>query len=199
MAVGRNIAAGGDASIEGALHVGHDVFVGGRLEARAFRGCDRGFFLSEEALAKAYPIAEPGWWALVGDTLPAAMYAAVDGKWVPTGKTAGTVIVEVPVEGTERDRYVSPGVAMFHGEVRECTVLPDASPADSGSDGCCVAWAPEIGRFVLVMAATGKCYQAWGDDHLFADASHTPYRHCLYVDADTNRLYRYEEPDLVLV
>lgn len=96
--VGRNVSAGGNANIQGNVRVGHDLKVEGWLEARNIKGPEKGLFKSAQALREAYPTPHDGWWALVGDTLPAQIYLADKGAWVAqvnedgTPKTAGTFV-----------------------------------------------------------------------------------------------------------
>ena len=49
----------------------------------------KGLYASAEALSGAYPSPSPGWYALVGDALPADIYRADGGKWVATGEKGG--------------------------------------------------------------------------------------------------------------
>lgn len=95
VAVGRNVSAGGDANIQGNARVGHDLIVEGWLEAKNIKGVNKGLFASAAALREAYPSPRTGWYAIVGDTLPGALYVGLNGTWVSTGKTAGTITLEV--------------------------------------------------------------------------------------------------------
>ena len=95
VAIGRNIAAGGGANIQGNLRVGHNVRIEGWLDAKNIKGCDKGLFESFEALKAAYPQPRPGWWAMTytttgsGETLEATytMYMVEEGVWVSKGTT----------------------------------------------------------------------------------------------------------------
>ncbi len=90
LAVGRNVIAGGSATIRGNAKVCHDLTVEGRLKVDSIHSCDKGVFLTKESLEACYPSPKKGWWAIVGDTLPGAIYIASGGAWVATGKTGGT-------------------------------------------------------------------------------------------------------------
>ena len=92
--VRRNSTIGGNAKICGFATVGHDLRVEGWLDAPNIRGAGKGLYASEARLNEVHPHPEDGWWALVGDTLPADLYVAVDGKWVATGKQAGEADIE---------------------------------------------------------------------------------------------------------
>lgn len=95
VAIGRNIAAGGYANIQGNVRVGHNVRIEGWLDAKNIKGCDKGLFESFEALKAAYPQPRPGWWAMTytttgsGETLEATytMYMVEEGVWVSKGTT----------------------------------------------------------------------------------------------------------------
>ena len=95
VSVGRNVFAGGDAKISGDASIGHNLVVKGWLDARNVKHANKGMFLSASRLSEVYPSPRDGWWALVGDGLPAAIYVAHDGKWVATGKTGGEITIDV--------------------------------------------------------------------------------------------------------
>ncbi|MGM9844786.1 MAG: hypothetical protein ACI30K_00955, partial [Muribaculaceae bacterium] len=92
--VRRNSTIGGNAKICGFATVGHDLRVEGWLDAPNIRGAGKGLYATEAMLNEMRPHPENGWWALVGDTLPADLYVAVGGKWVATGKQAGDADIE---------------------------------------------------------------------------------------------------------
>ncbi len=93
VAVGRNVDIGGDVDIKGHIHAGHNLTVDGWFDAPNVKGPSKGLFPSETAMKAAYPLPEPGWWALVGDTLPADVWCVEDGKWTATGKKSGNLTV----------------------------------------------------------------------------------------------------------
>lgn len=82
VSVGRNVALGGNAIIRGSAEIGHNLKVKGWLEAENIKGVNKGLFKSEEQLNEAYPKPQAGWFALVGDSLPAQVYIAIGGVWV---------------------------------------------------------------------------------------------------------------------
>ena len=94
VAVGRNVSAGGDATIQGNVRIGHNLKVEGWLDARNIKGPNKGIFLDVTKLREAYPLPHDGWWALVGNTLPAPLYIADGGAWVATGETAGNPTID---------------------------------------------------------------------------------------------------------
>lgn len=90
VSIGRHVTAGGNATIQGHATVKKNLKVEGWLEAKNIKGPNKGLFATVTKLNEAYPMPHDGWCALVGDTLPAALYIADGGSWVATGKTAGT-------------------------------------------------------------------------------------------------------------
>lgn len=94
VAVGRNVSAGGDANIQGNARIGHNLKVEGWLDARNIKGPNRGLFPTVEVLKRECPLPHAGWYALVGDTLPATVYISIDGEWVTTGKQGGNPILD---------------------------------------------------------------------------------------------------------
>ncbi len=104
--VGRELTAGGRSDFKGNSKFHHNVRVEGWLDAPNIKGPCKGLYASVETLNEAYPRPMPGWYALVGDTLPAAVYRAEGGKWVATGQVAGDVKfypdeIEKDIEGLD--------------------------------------------------------------------------------------------------
>ncbi|MDE6345372.1 MAG: hypothetical protein K2L55_01715 [Muribaculaceae bacterium] len=101
VAVVRNVAIGGRATVRGSAVIGHDLKVEGRLEARNIKGSDKGLFKTATNLNEAYPNPQVGWWALVGETLPAQVYLSMGGAWVAqvnedgSPKLCGTPSIEL--------------------------------------------------------------------------------------------------------
>lgn len=95
VAVGRNVTAGGNASVRGNMTVKKNLRVEGWLDARNIKGPNKGVFESAVKLREAYPMPHDGWWALVGNTLPASLYIADGGEWVDTGEEAGNLTVDM--------------------------------------------------------------------------------------------------------
>lgn len=80
-AVGRHVAVGGNATVQGSMRVGHNVRIDGWLEAPNIKGPNKGLFKTDAKLKELYPTPQDGWWALVGDTVPAQVYIASGGMW----------------------------------------------------------------------------------------------------------------------
>lgn len=94
VAIGRHVTAGGNATIQGNTTVKKNLKVEGWLDARNIKGPNKGIFLDVTKLREAYPLPHDGWWALVGNTLPAPLYIADGGAWVATGETAGNPTID---------------------------------------------------------------------------------------------------------
>lgn len=93
VAIGRGVAVGGKAFIRGSAKIGHNLRVEGWLEAPNIKGPNKGLFKSEAQLKESYPRPGDGWWALVGDTLPAQLYMSEGGKWVAQTDADGRAIM----------------------------------------------------------------------------------------------------------
>lgn len=87
--ISRNANVGSHANVNGDVVVGHNLFVKGWVDAPNIKGPCKGLYASEEALKAAYPRPMPGWFALVGNTLPAQVWRVDGGEWTPTGETGG--------------------------------------------------------------------------------------------------------------
>lgn len=74
--------------VEGNQEVTGDVTVLGTLRAKHVKQPHMGMYASEEALLAALPTPEKGWYALVGNELPAELYVCnTAGTWTDTGTT----------------------------------------------------------------------------------------------------------------
>lgn len=95
VAVGRDVTVGGRSTIRGNATFDRDVYISGWLNARNIRGAGKGLYETVDKLNSAYPNPENGWFALVGDTLPADIYRAWGGEWVATGQKGGEPVLEL--------------------------------------------------------------------------------------------------------
>lgn len=95
VAVGRDITVGGRSTVRGNATFNHDVYISGWLNARNIRGAGKGLYETVDKLNSAYPNPENGWFALVGNTLPADIYRAWGGEWVATGQKGGEPVLEL--------------------------------------------------------------------------------------------------------
>lgn len=88
VAISRHASIGGTATVRGSATVGHNLKVEGWLDAKNIRTPCKGLFQSEALLKDAYPKGHPGWWAVVGESLPAELYVVgPDGEWADSGTT----------------------------------------------------------------------------------------------------------------
>lgn len=90
----KDVTVGRNVRVRGNSVFGHNVRVDGWLDAPNIRGAFKGLYADEATLCEAYPKPQPGWYALVGDTLPAAVYRVDGDKWVATGEQGGEFKVD---------------------------------------------------------------------------------------------------------
>lgn len=95
VAVGRDVTVGGRSNVRGNATFNRDVYISGWLNARNIRGAGKGLYETVDKLNSAYPNPENGWFALVGNTLPADIYRAWGGEWVATGQKGGEPVLEL--------------------------------------------------------------------------------------------------------
>lgn len=95
VAVGRDVTVGGRSTIRGNATFNRDVYISGWLNARNIRGAGKGLYETVDKLNSAYPNPENGWFALVGNTLPADIYRAWGGEWKATGQKGGEPVLEI--------------------------------------------------------------------------------------------------------
>lgn len=95
VALGRDVTVGGRSTIRGNATFNRDVYISGWLNARNIRGAGKGLYETVDKLNSAYPNPENGWFALVGNTLPADIYQAWGGEWVATGQKGGEPVLEL--------------------------------------------------------------------------------------------------------
>lgn len=95
VAVGRDVTVGGRSTVRGNATFNRDVYISGWLNARNIRGAGKGLYETVEKLNSAYPNPENGWFALVGNTLPADIYRAWGGVWEATGQKGGEPVLEL--------------------------------------------------------------------------------------------------------
>lgn len=91
LSVSMGARIGGEINVKGHSIFNHDIEVKGWIKARNIMGACRGLFRTVEKLKSSYPKPQKGWWALVGDTIPAEIYVTENGEWIDTGKKGGEI------------------------------------------------------------------------------------------------------------
>ncbi len=109
VAIGRHVTTGGNATIQGNTTVKKNLKVEGWLDAPNIKGANKGLFKAETDLKEAYPSPDAGWWALVGDSIPAQVYLVVNGVWAAqfdddgTPKTGGQVTIDSAIYAADSE------------------------------------------------------------------------------------------------
>jgi len=112
--------------VEGDQEVTGDMTVLGTLNARHVKQPHMGMYASEEALLAALPTPEKGWYALVGNELPAELYVCnTAGTWTDTGN-------EYDGESVDLTEYVKASVFQDYTN-RGYKILGDATPSTTPS------------------------------------------------------------------
>lgn len=93
VAIGRHVYTGGDANVAGSATIKGNVKVDGWLDAKNIKYANKGLFPTEDKLKEAYPEPKRGWYALVGETIPAPIYIVVDGEWKNSNKMSSDLEV----------------------------------------------------------------------------------------------------------
>ncbi|MBQ9076252.1 MAG: hypothetical protein IJY31_00190 [Muribaculaceae bacterium] len=95
-AISGNVSIGGRIISQGNGHIKGNLKVEGWLDAPNIKSPCKGLFTSLDKLQSLYPSPSSGWWALVGTTLPADIYAACGGEWTATGGQGGSGAIDLP-------------------------------------------------------------------------------------------------------
>lgn len=118
VSIGRNVAIGGTLIAQGHTHFKGKVRVDGWLIANNVRVAAKGLFPTIGDLQKAYPKPLDGWWALIGTSLPAPIYAAKDGVWTPTGGESGELEIDL-AEYEEAIENLQGDIALLSGDIQK--------------------------------------------------------------------------------
>ncbi|MCC8114189.1 MAG: DUF4886 domain-containing protein [Bacteroidales bacterium] len=86
-AILRHLAIGGNAAISGSATIARNLKIEGWLDAKNIKGPCKGLFRTAQDLTAAHPYPLPGWWALVGEGLPAEIYTVDCQQWAATGQS----------------------------------------------------------------------------------------------------------------
>ena len=152
VSIGRNLNIGGDIKVEGSATIDRELTVKGWLNAPNIRGAGKGLFATEDELNEAYPNPQEGWYALVGNTLPATIYRVVNGKWVSTETTGGEPTVE-GIKGEKGDQGEK-GEKGDQGEKGE--------KGDQGDRGTSIIAKGSATDYVIGMSAEGD-FLTWDE------------------------------------
>lgn len=95
LSVSQGTTIGGNLAVRGTSTFDHNVKIKGWIDAKNIKGPLKGLFESEDALKLAYPEPQPGWFALVGNTLPAEVYRVENGEWADTGHQGGEIFLSL--------------------------------------------------------------------------------------------------------
>ena len=130
LVVARSALVGGRLDVKGGAAVTGNLKVSGWLDAPNLRGMCVGLFSDEEALVSVYPRPRDGMYALVGDSIPAAVWVAYKGEWSATGGTGG----DSTVDFAEYDTYKAIVDAWQTSNVQRISVDDfNAFPADTSA------------------------------------------------------------------
>lgn len=95
VAIGRHVYTGGDANIAGSATINGNMKVDGWLDAKNIKYANKGLFPTTDKLKEAYPEPKRGWYALVGETIPAPIYIVEGGVWVNSGAISNDLNVDL--------------------------------------------------------------------------------------------------------
>ena len=163
MSIGGNLAVAGKAKVRGSMTVGHNLHVEGWLDAPNLKGASKGLFGSTDELKQTYPSPRAGWWALVGDSLPADIYIVEDGEWQATGKKGGNPTIDVSryeseVEGLKDELQTVQGqidenkqsIATFQSDQdRQDTAIEDVKTAQKNAEA-------SMAEYLALMSGTSE-------------------------------------------
>lgn len=139
ISIGRNVSIGGKTTVQGNSLFKGNVRVAGWFEAKNIKYANKGLFETLDKLEQNYPAPRNGWWAIVGNTLPGALYIAYDEKWINTGNTAGEVTIDCDIFN-ERLESIQGYISEIQAWIEECRVRDEELEgkvrelAEGGSD-----------------------------------------------------------------
>lgn len=102
VSVGRDAFIGGGLITQGGGRIKGGLKVDGWLDAPNITGPSKGLYATVEDLEASCPKPLAGWWALVGNALPADIYVVSEGAWVAAGTKGG----EPVLHGEEVEKLV---------------------------------------------------------------------------------------------
>ena len=159
----------------------NNLTVAGTLRAKRVKQPNCGLFRSYEALLAKYPNPEPGYWACVGETIPAAIYRCEqEGEWSATGEYGGNESVDLDrIDSIEEKAGIAlkGATARFSEFVEGIAVIEGKAP-EKGSK-VCVVWDDVNSRFLLNV--DGNYYTEWDGKEIYCNSDGSPRRDKLYI------------------
>lgn len=134
VSVGRNLAVGGGATVQGRAQFKGNVKVEGWLDAKNIKGANKGIFTTVEKLREAYPLPHDGWWAIVGRTLPGPIYVGDGGEWVATGEQGGNPTIDSE-QYNEAVAELQNDISLMQQEIQNIENKNDAQDTQLTSQG----------------------------------------------------------------
>lgn len=133
VAIGRHLTAGGSVNIRGDVTVKRNLKVEGWIDAKNIKGPSKGLYSSIERLRSIHPVPHDGWWALVGETLPAKLWVADGGEWIATGKDCGSITTEVEAYETQLTEFSATLTDVKNQSDDNLNALNELNTAHSGT------------------------------------------------------------------
>lgn len=93
-------------TFDGDVTILNNLTVAGTIHAKGIKSPSQGLYATEEDLTAACPDPEVGMWAVVGDTMPGAIYrCSTAGQWSPTGQSGGVDDIDLTDYVHKQDMY----------------------------------------------------------------------------------------------
>ena len=201
VSVKRNINLGGNITAQGNAHIKKNLRVDGYIDCPNFKGPNKGLFNDLDSLKESYPNPIDGWWALVGNTLPAQLFIVVNGEWCDSGFVVGdgleidlTDINEMIEKLQDSLANISSPILPFYGIYNTSDDFKIIDTSDGILREEKVVYFIDKKRFYLLYGQ--YIIEQWSDSWQYMNEN-MPRGDRLYVM--NNRLYQYDGTSLVLL
>lgn len=201
ISVKRNINLGGNITAQGNAHIKKNLRVDGYIDCPNFKGPNKGLFNNLDSLKESYPNPIDGWWALVGDTLPAQLFIVVNGEWCDSGVVVGdgleidlTDINEMIEKLQDSLANISSPILPFYGIYNTSDGFKIIDTFDGILREMKVVYFIDKKRFYLLSGQ--NAIEQWSDSWQYMN-DNMPRGDRLYVM--NNRLYQFDGTSLVLL
>lgn len=164
--IGGDTNVGGNAKVNGNVFVGHNLIVKGWVDAPNLKGPMKGLYASEESLKAAYPNPMPGWFALVGNALPADVWRVDGRKWVSTGEKYGDIGSELSTELIGLDDTTVPTDRNAFSALRSLAQFLSKVEPDTAQKLIRFLEGVEYGKFVSGIMGQGGKIDGYGNGEL---------------------------------